>query len=81
MPNSKLSINRFTAHSDNVGLDKISPEKNSVTLRNGREIKYDYLVLAMGLNENIESIKGFEEAWKDVDHPVYSCKDHPSWRS
>lgn len=26
-------------------------------------------------------IKGFEEAWKDPEHPVYTNKDHSSWRN
>jgi hypothetical protein len=28
----------------------------------------------MGLKQNLDSIKGFEEAWKDVEHPVYTNK-------
>lgn len=71
----------YTAHSDNVGLQKILPEENTVVLRNGRKITYNHLVIAMGLQEDLEGIKGFEDAWKHPDHPVFSCKDHPSWRA
>ena len=28
----------------------------------------------MGMNEDIEAIKGFEDAWKDPDHPVFAAK-------
>lgn len=35
----------------------------------------------MGLKEDMASIKGFEDAWVDVDHPVYTCKDSPLWRA
>lgn len=29
----------------------------------------------------MQQIKGFEAAWEDSEHPVYSCMDHLSWRS
>lgn len=35
----------------------------------------------MGLKENMASIKGFDEALADIYHPVYSCTDHPTWKS
>ena len=38
----------MNAQSDYVGVDKINPAKNEVVLRNGRTIKYDNLVIAMG---------------------------------
>jgi hypothetical protein len=50
-------------------------------LRNGRKIKYDHLVLAMGQKDNMESIKGFEEAWVDPEHPFFVAKDHLTWRT
>lgn len=81
LPNSKLAINMYTAHSDTIGIDSIDPEKNHVVLRNGRKIGYDHIVLAMGMNENLESIANFEDAWKDLDHPVFTCKDHNTWRA
>jgi sulfide:quinone oxidoreductase len=35
----------------------------------------------MGMNEDLDAIKGFEDAWRHPEHPVYAPKDHPSWRS
>lgn len=70
--NAKLALNMFTAHSDNIGCQSIHPEENAVVLRNGRKIAYDHLVIAMGMKDDTESIKGFEEAWKDQDHPVFA---------
>lgn len=35
----------------------------------------------MGLQDDTEAIEGLDEAWKDPEHPVHVCKDHPSWRS
>lgn len=34
----------------------------------------------MGMAEDLDSIKGFDEAWAHEDHPVYAPKDHPSWK-
>jgi hypothetical protein len=28
----------------------------------------------MGMQHNVEAIKGFEDAWKDLEHPVYTAK-------
>lgn len=50
-------------------------------LRNGRTIKYENLVIAMGQKENTSEIKGFEEAWSDVVHPFYTNQDHLSWKT
>jgi hypothetical protein len=81
LPNSKLAIDTNAAHSDNIGMQKIIPEENTIILRNGRKIGYDHIVLAMGMLHSPESIKGFEEAWADPDHPVFTAKDHHTWRS
>ena len=35
----------------------------------------------VGLQDDTEAIEGLDEAWKDPEHPVHVCKDHPSWRS
>lgn len=43
-------------------------------------VGYDYLVLAMGQKHNTDSIKGFDEAWADPDHPFHTNADHPTWR-
>lgn len=79
--NAKLSIDAHTAHSDGVGCDKILPDENAIVLRNGRRIEYDHLVVATGLNEDLQAIKGFEEAWSDLHHPVFSHREHPSWKA
>lgn len=76
-----MSISMFNANSEGVGVEKFFPEENQVQLRNGRKIKYDYLVLAMGQKDNWETIKGFEEAWVDPDHPFFVAKDHPTWKT
>jgi hypothetical protein len=31
----------YTAHTDNIGVEKFEPEKNAIYLRNGRKIEYD----------------------------------------
>jgi sulfide:quinone oxidoreductase len=50
----------------------VLPEENAIVLRNGRRIAYDHLVLANGMSQDVESITGMEEAWKDLDHPVFT---------
>jgi NADH dehydrogenase FAD-containing subunit len=57
------------------------PDENAVVLKNGRKVEYNVMVNAMGLKPNMESIKGFYEAWSDSEHPVYTCSDHLSWKS
>lgn len=81
MLNAKLAINMFTAHSENVGCKEIHPDQNEIVLRNGRKIGYDHLVVAMGMKHDFDAIKGFDEAWRDGYHPVFSNLDHPTWRS
>ncbi|MFO0131459.1 MAG: hypothetical protein ACK52J_02705 [bacterium] len=71
----------YTAHSEVIGVEKFLPEENAIVLRNGRKIHYNFMVNAMGLKTNLESVKGYEEAWSDPEHPVYLCKDHLSWKS
>lgn len=53
----------YTAHSDGVGIKEVLPDQNKIVLRNGREMKYDHIVFACGMNENFDSIKNFDEAW------------------
>jgi sulfide:quinone oxidoreductase len=48
LPNAKLAINMYTAHSDCIGVDKFVPNENAIVLRNGRRISYDHMVVAMG---------------------------------
>jgi hypothetical protein len=63
----------YSAHSDLVGVDKFLPDENAVVLNNGRRIEYNFMVNAMGLKEDMNSIKGFYDAWMDHEHPVYTC--------
>jgi hypothetical protein len=78
---TKGSISKNNGHSENVGVDRINAEKNEVVLRNGRTIGYDYLVLATGQRENHETIKGFDEAWADLDSAFHTNADHPTWKT
>jgi len=48
-------------------------------LKNDRRIEYDHLVIGAGMKHAPEAIEGFDEAWKEFDHPVYANKDHPQW--
>ncbi|RHZ78274.1 hypothetical protein Glove_166g244 [Diversispora epigaea] len=43
-------------------VEKIDPEDNSVILQDGSKIKYDYLVVAPGIQMNWNNIKGLPEA-------------------
>lgn len=52
-----------------------------MTLRNGRTIKYENLVIAAGQKQNHHSIKGFDDAWADTDNPFYTNLDHPTWKA
>ena len=74
-------LSKNIAGSDSIGVDKIDPQNSSVILKNGRTIQYDNLVVAMGQKDNYNSIKGFEDAWSDPDHPFYTNNDHPSWKT
>lgn len=80
-PSSKLSINMYTAHSEYMGVKDFLPNENKIVMRNGRVIQYDHLVIANGLQHDIESVKGLDDAWADLEHPVFMCKDHASWKS
>jgi hypothetical protein len=33
------------------------------------------------MHEDLDAIKGFEDAWMHPEHPVYAPKDHPTWKS
>lgn len=95
MMNAKQGINMYTA-SEISTVEKFLPEEDAIVLKNGRKIHYGQLVIAMGihfkvknlsyflkkgLKEDFDAVPGFEEAFADVDHPVYAPKDHASWRS
>lgn len=38
------------------------------------------MVIATGMDSNPGAIEGLDDAWADLDHPVYANQDHPSWR-
>ncbi len=42
-------------------VDKFLPEENKLVTKNGKEFKYDYLIVATGLELNWEKIKGLKE--------------------
>jgi NADH dehydrogenase FAD-containing subunit len=63
----------YTAAEVNT-IETILPEENTLILKNGRKVEYDWLVLAMGLKEDFNAIKGFEDAWSDPEHPFFTCK-------
>lgn len=49
---------------------KFDPHNNSVTTQSGQEIKYDYLVVAAGINLDFKKVKGLEEAIEKEDNVV-----------
>lgn len=46
--NAKLGINKYAANSEGVGCQEFLPSENAIVLKNGRKIKYEYLVIANG---------------------------------
>ena len=80
-PNAKMGINMYMAHSECIGVESFDPSHSKFTLRNGRTIGYDHLVVAMGLKDNTESVKGLHEAWADIEHPVFMPKDLLGWKA
>lgn len=74
-------ICKNVGQSDYNGVEKIDANNNQVTLKNGRVIQYENLVVAMGQKENYQSIKGFEDAWADTSSPFYTNQDHSSWKT
>ncbi|RCN46621.1 hypothetical protein ANCCAN_07357 [Ancylostoma caninum] len=53
-------------HPNNVWIkdrvEKFQPKKNSVLLRSGDEITYDYMIICVGLQLRFDMIKGLPEA-------------------
>ena len=33
------------------------------------------------MEEDIGAIENFEDCWSDVNHPVFTNKDHSNWKS
>ena len=52
------------------------PEENKVTTKQGREIGYDYMVMAMGLVNRYELVDGLEEALNSLYSGVCSNYSH-----
>ena len=48
------------------------PDQNQITLKDGDEITYDYLVVNPGLKLRFDLIEGAREAMADPDSPVGS---------
>ena len=52
MMNAKMCINTFHAHSENIPVKTFVPTENHIILENNRRINYDYLVVAVGLEQD-----------------------------
>lgn len=74
------SLSKFAATSEGQGVAKFLPNENAVVLKSGRQVGYDQLVIATGLEAKTD-IKGFEEAWADPNHQFHTSRDHPSWKT
>jgi sulfide:quinone oxidoreductase len=71
-----LKIINDTTPIDFNGVESITPEKNKFRTLDNREYSYDYLVLAPGLNPNLNKVKGLKEALEDRSVPVVSTIDY-----
>ncbi|XP_052766977.1 sulfide:quinone oxidoreductase, mitochondrial-like [Mya arenaria] len=49
----------------NQYLQEFDPERNTVTLKNGEKLSYDYLVVALGIQIDLKKVEGLEEALKN----------------
>jgi sulfide:quinone oxidoreductase len=63
--------------------ETIQPDKNLVTTKEGKEIEYDYLVIATGIQSRYDLIKGLPEAFERPEvvsnyHPEYVKKTFPA---
>jgi thioredoxin reductase len=65
-----LQILNDTTGIEFVSVEKINPQKNSLTTVENQEYNFDYLVLAAGLEPNYSKVKGLQEALEDRDAPV-----------
>ncbi|KAJ8729893.1 hypothetical protein PYW07_016931 [Mythimna separata] len=55
--------------------EKILPEKNKVTTKEGHEINYEYLIVAAGLQNDYKKVPGLYEALNDKSSCVSSIFD------
>lgn len=54
---------------------EFNPSSNTVSLSNGTQLQYDYLVVATGLRTRWDLVPGLQEAMKDPTCPVVSIYD------
>ncbi|XP_060582922.1 sulfide:quinone oxidoreductase, mitochondrial-like [Ruditapes philippinarum] len=69
MPMSEVLPKKCDHHKQRVS--EFDPDKNTVTLNNGQKLSYDYLVIALGIQINLDKVDGLIEALK-VD-PTVCC--------
>ncbi|KAJ8728366.1 hypothetical protein PYW08_016751 [Mythimna loreyi] len=55
--------------------DKLLPDKNKVTTKEGHEINYEYLIIAVGLENDYKKVPGLYEALHDKSSSVSSIYD------
>jgi len=51
---TRQTVCKNNGQSDYVGVEKFNPNNNEIVLRNGRSIKYENLVIAMGQKDNFQ---------------------------
>jgi len=56
----------------------LKPEKNTIVTADGNTFTYDYLVVATGIENDVDRIKGLRSAFEDDDHPVATIYDFHS---
>mmetsp|Transcript_42213 Transcript_42213/g.99041 ORF Transcript_42213/g.99041 Transcript_42213/m.99041 type:complete len:475 (-) Transcript_42213:81-1505(-) len=56
-------------------VDSFRPEDNTVTLKSGCKLTYDYLIVAAGIQQDWSKIPGLEDGLKDPNCPVVSTYD------
>lgn len=67
-----------SASKENRKVTKIIPEENAILIGNDRKINYKALILATGITEDYDQIKGLNEALKDPNCPVFSPNYFPA---
>ncbi|CAG8515836.1 31203_t:CDS:2, partial [Racocetra persica] len=60
---------------------KVDPENNTVILQDGQQVKYDYLVVATGIQVNWDKIKGLPESMTKPNSNVTSIYSENSVKS
>jgi len=58
-----------------AGIEVIEPEKQKVSLNNGKKLGYDYLIIATGCDVHPEETEGMEgDAWKETIFDFYTVE-------